>query len=50
MSAGSMVGQIKQWSRELAQKLKSLLGLKSDAPINRALDSLVQGDGKFDTP
>lgn len=43
----SFVGGLKQWLREFAQKVKSLFGLDSNAPIIRALDSLAKGDGKF---
>jgi hypothetical protein len=41
------INKLKQWLRELAQKLKSLVGLPSDAPLMRALDSLAKADGKF---
>jgi hypothetical protein len=41
------INRLKQWLRELAQKLKSVVGLPSDAPLMRALDSLAKSDGKF---
>jgi hypothetical protein len=41
------INRLKQWLRELAQKLKSAVGLSSDAPLMRALDSLAKADGKF---
>lgn len=41
------INKLKQWLRELAQKLKSVVGLPSDAPLMRALDSLAKADGKF---
>jgi hypothetical protein len=41
------INKLKQWLRELAQKLKSLVGLPSDVPLMRALDSLAKADGKF---
>jgi hypothetical protein len=49
LASGSVLGKLRQWLREFAQKAKALLGLKSDAPIIRALDSLIKGDGKFQT-
>jgi hypothetical protein len=47
--SSSALGRIKQWMSEFIQKLKSVFGLKSDAPIIRALDSVIKGDGKFVT-
>jgi hypothetical protein len=44
---GDRLGALKRWLSELVQKLKSALGMKSDAPIIRALDSLSKSDGKF---
>jgi hypothetical protein len=41
------INKLKQWLRELSQKLKSLVGLPSDAPLIRALDSLAKADGTF---
>jgi hypothetical protein len=46
---GGTLIKLKNWLREFDQKIKSLLGLKSDAPVIRALDSLIKGDGKFQT-
>lgn len=46
-ASNSIVARLKQWLSELAQKLKSTLGLSSKAPIIRALDSLAKADGKF---
>lgn len=43
----SIVGKLRQWLKELGQKLKSLFGLQSSAPILRALDSLAKADGRF---
>jgi hypothetical protein len=43
----STVGKLKQWLKELYQKLKSIFGLQSSAPILRALDSLAKADGRF---
>ncbi len=46
---GSLLGQMKQWLREFAQKIKAVFGLPSDAAVLRALDSVVKGDGQFVT-
>lgn len=43
----SVVNRIRQWLRELAQKIKGLFGLRSDAPLIKALDSLAKSDGTF---
>ncbi|MFZ4538168.1 DEAD/DEAH box helicase family protein [Propionivibrio sp.] len=43
----SSFAKIKQWMLDVVQKLKSLLGMKSDASLIRALDSVLKGDGKF---
>ena len=45
----SMVGRIKQWLKEFVEKAKALLGIKSDAAIIQALNSLIKSDGKFIT-
>jgi hypothetical protein len=42
---GSWVGQAKQWLRELVQFLKAKLGMQSDAPILKALEAVLKGDG-----
>ena len=44
---GDRLGALKRWLSDLVQKLKSILGMKSNAPIIRALDSLAKSDGKF---
>lgn len=44
-----VVAQIKKWLREFIEKAKSTLGMTSDAPIIRALDSLAKADGKYQT-
>ena len=46
---GGVLARLKNWIKELGQKIKSLFGLKSDASIIRALDSLAKSDGKFVT-
>jgi Large polyvalent protein associated domain 38 len=45
----TITGQLKRWLREFLEKVKSVLGLKSDAAIIRALDSLAKADGKYQT-
>lgn len=44
---GGVLARLKNWLRELGQKIKSIFGLTSDAPIIKALDSLAKSDGKF---
>lgn len=44
---GGVLTRLKNWLRELGEKIKSIFGLTSDAPIIRALDSLAKSDGKF---
>lgn len=44
---GGTLTRLKQWLKELGEKIKSLFGLKSDAPLIKALDSLAKGDGEF---
>jgi len=48
MSPG-VVGQIRKWLRDFLEKAKDIFGLKSDAAIIRALDSLAKADGKYQT-
>jgi site-specific DNA-cytosine methylase len=44
---GGVLARLKNWLKEFIQKAKSLFGLKSDASIIRALDSLAKSDGEF---
>jgi len=44
-----IVGQLKRWLRDFLEKAKDVFGLKSDAAIIRALDSLAKADGKYQT-
>ena len=46
---GGVLARLKNWLKELGQKIKSIFGMKSDASIIRALDSLAKSDGKFVT-
>ena len=43
----STVNRIRQWLRELVQKIKGFFGLRSDAPLIKALNSLANSDGTF---
>ena len=43
----SVVNRIRQWLRELVQKIKGFFGLRSDAPLIKALNSLAKSDGTF---
>ena len=42
-----LVAKAKQWLIEFAQKVKSIFGLQSDAPLIRGLDDVLKGDGTF---
>lgn len=42
-----LVAKAKQWLTEFAQKVKSIFGLQSDAPLIRGLDAVLKGDGTF---
>jgi len=46
---GGLLTRLKNWLRELGEKIKSIFGLKSEAALIRALDSLAKADGKFVT-
>jgi Large polyvalent protein associated domain 38 len=46
---GTRLDRLKNWLGKLAEKIKSLFGFRSDAPIIRALESLSKSDGKFQT-
>lgn len=46
---GGVLQRLKSWLKELGQKVKSVFGVPSDAPLIRALDSLSKGDGEFIT-
>ena len=44
---GGVLSKLKNWLRELGQKIKGVFGFNSDAPIIRALNSLSKADGNF---
>ena len=43
----SWVKRAMQWMKEFTQKIKDLLGLKSDNAVLKAFESVSKGDGKF---
>lgn len=43
---GSWIAQAKRWLTEMMQYIKGALGLRSDAPILRGLESVLNGTGK----
>ena len=46
---GRPLAQLRQWVKELIQHIKGVIGLRSDAPILNALNSLLKSDGQFVT-
>lgn len=44
---GNVLTKLKNWLGQLAQKLKGVFNLSSDAPVIRALESMAKADGKF---
>lgn len=46
---GGVLQRLKNWLKELGQKVKSIFGAPSSAPLVRALNSLSKGDGNFVT-
>lgn len=48
-SMRSVLARLKNWLKEFAEKAKQLMGMDSNAPLIRALDSLSRADGKFVT-
>ena len=45
--AGSWIANARQWLGEMLQKVKGLLGLRSDAPVLRGLNAVLNADGEF---
>lgn len=43
------VAQARQWLKEFIEKLKSIVGMASDAPVIRALENVLQAEGEFVT-
>lgn len=44
--AGSWIGRAKQWLSEMVQKAKGLVGMRSNAPLLRGLEAVLNTDGK----
>jgi hypothetical protein len=44
---GGVLARMKNWLKELAQKIKSMVGMGATGDLIKALDSLSKGDGKF---
>jgi hypothetical protein len=44
-ATGSWVEQAKQWMSEMLEHVKGMLGLRSDAPVLKALRGVLKGDG-----
>lgn len=42
-----VINRLRNWLSEFVQYIKDAFGFTSDAPIIKALDSLIKGDGKF---
>ena len=42
-----VINRLRNWLSEFVQYIKDAFGFSSDAPIIKALDSLIKGDGKF---
>lgn len=45
--SNSVMDRLRNWMREFKEKIKSAFGITSKAPIIRAIDSLLRGDGRF---
>lgn len=46
---GSWVARAINWFKEFVQRIKGAFGLPSDAPLLKALDAVMAGDGQFVT-
>jgi hypothetical protein len=44
---GGVLARLKNWLKELGQKIGSMVGIGSQGKLIKALDSLSKGDGKF---
>lgn len=45
--SSSTINRLRQWLREFVTRVKSIFGIRSDAPILKAIDSVIKGEGKF---
>lgn len=46
-ASGSWIQRAAQWFKEFVQRVKGMLGLRSDAPIIKAMNNLMKGEGAF---
>lgn len=46
-ASGAWMKRAAAWFKEFVQRMKGLLGLPSDAPILKAMDAVMRGDGTF---
>lgn len=44
---GSWVARAAQWFKEFVQRAKAMFGLRSDAPVLKALEAVMRGEGAF---
>lgn len=44
---GGVLARLKNWLKELGTKMAAVFGIKNNAPIIKALDSLAKADGEF---
>lgn len=47
---GSWVKRAVQWFKEFVERIKGVFGMRSDAPIIKALRDVMQGEGRFQSP
>lgn len=45
--SNSVMDRLRNWMREFKEKIKGAFGITSKAPLIRAIDSLLRGDGRF---
>ena len=45
--SNSVMDRLRNWMREFKETIKNLFGIPSKAPLIRAIDSLLRGDGRF---
>jgi hypothetical protein len=45
--SNSVMDRLRNWMREFKETIKNIFGIPSKAPLIRAIDSLLRGDGRF---
>jgi len=45
--SNSVMDRLRNWMREFKETIKNIFGITSKAPLIRAIDSLLRGDGRF---